>query len=433
MIPPPDTATFVVGLMTAGTGGIFFWHDRQSTTSRALSLCLVAIGLRLFLSGADSIAIDGPTGWLVRAATMTLESVAILAGLDWGRRIGETASKNPPRAVKGLFLAAQILTLIYWGLSLGYLAIAPEQASTDSGGVVRVRGIEFAIFAPVLGTSMLLAGIAISILRFSGRIDPAESARLLSLSVAGPLLLAALVFSGPIIPITLTLGLLVFLSGSLRYLVIQSQRGQFMSQFLSPEVARMVRLEGINQTLKRERRVLSVVICDLRGFTQYARENDSEAVVQLLERFYKVVGKAAEKYAGTVKDHAGDGVLILVGAPLAVPDHAHQAVLLSLQIARDVKAVIRDTTPKLGLGIGVATGNLTIGAIRGAGRLEYVAVGNAVNLASRLCNRAESGEILSDARTLEGIPLDSVIPSEERPPEKLKGFPELIPVRALVA
>lgn len=428
----PDTASLVVALMTAGTGAIFFWHDRANAATRALSTCLLAIGIRLLFAGADTPESIDAWDWLLKVVTITLESGAILAGIEWGRRISLTAKPRPPRAVLGLFLSSKIMIAVYWGLSLGYLAIAPEMSIEDSDGVVGARGIEFAIFAPILGTSMLLAGIAMVTLRLSRRIDTAEIIRLRALAIAGPLLLLALIFNDGFVHVTLTLGLLVFLSGSISYLLVQTKRGEFMRQFLSPEVARVVQQDGIKQTLKRERRVLSVVICDLRGFTNYARQHDSEDVVKLLEQFYQVVGDAAEKHGGTVKDHAGDGVLVLVGAPLALEDHAQRAVLIAKEIQAEIGAVIDGAEPTLGLGVGLATGNLTIGAIRGAGRLEYVAVGSAVNLAARLCDRAEHGEILSDTRTVESLSKDSQLATLERSPEPLKGFAEPIPVRSIL-
>lgn len=427
----PDTASLVVALMTAGSGTIFFWHDRNSPATRVLSACLLLIGARLFFSGVDSQAQADVGGVLLTLGLFTLEAGAIFAGIEWGRQISLTAKPGPPKASSGLFIVAKILIVVYWGLEILYLAIAPELAMSDKSGVVSTRGAEFAVFAPILGTAMLLVGIAMITLRFSRRIDRAELIRLRALAIAGPLLLAALVFSGTILYVLLTLGLLVFISGSVSYLRVQTKRGEFMRQFLSPDVARMVQQNGVQDTLKRERRLLSVVICDLRGFTQYARVHDSDDVVTLLERFYKVVGDAAEKHGGTVKDHAGDGVLVLVGAPLVVKEHARQAVLIGQEIQRNMGRVIGGAVPTLGLGVGIATGTLTIGAIHGAGRLEYVAVGTAVNLAARLCDRAVDGEILSDIRTTESIGAGCEIDTEARQPETLKGFSEPIPVRAI--
>lgn len=430
MLMLPETALFVVGLMTAGTGLIFLWNDWHNAASRSLSACLVAIGLRLFLSGSDGPEAAVPAGWGVMMLNLSLESLAIWSGIEWGRRIGDAGPEKSRFRTQRLFRASQVLVLVYWVLNLGYLLIDPRQATSDALGVFRVRGFEFAIFAPILTASIVLAGIAIATLRAS-HIDPAEAVRLRALSIAGPFLLAALVFGGAVIPITLTIGLLFFLAGSVRYLLIQTERGRSMREFVSPEVAQLLQSDGSVQALRRERRVLSVVMCDLRGFTSYARERDSDQVVTLLERFYAVVGQVAANHGGTIKDHAGDGVLILVGAPVPLPDHADRAVRLALELMQQGLAMIEEAAPQLGLGIGLATGKTTVGAIRAARRLEYVAVGNAVNLAARLCDRAESGEILSDTRTVDALSDTLELVTEGRKPEKLKGFPEPIAVCAL--
>ena len=434
MISTPETAYFVVGLMTAGSGLIFLLNDRSNPPSRALAACLIAIGLRLFLSGNDTYDahLDVSAGlWLSQALSATLESLAILFAFEWGLRIGRTGKPGRMRSSStGLFRSAQILIVVYWGLNIGYLAIFPQQAVSDLSGNVRVRGVEFAVFAPVLGTSILLAAIAILMLRFS-RIDRAEIVRLRALAVAGPFLLGGLIFGSHIVPITLTLGLLAFLAGSVRYLLIQNQRGLFMRQFVSPEVAELLYREGMDEAIKRQRRVLTVVICDLRGFTDYARQHDSDEVVGLLEKFYKRVGEIAGKHGGTVKDHAGDGVLILVGAPLAMADHAERALRLAHELSIAGQAMLAGSTPQLGMGVGVATGKTTIGAIRGAQRLEYVAVGSSVNLAARLCDRAQAGEVLCDERSIQALPADSELCGEPRPAQSMKGFPQPVAVYAL--
>lgn len=429
--PPPELAYLILGLMTLGTGLIFLWHDGKSAPSRSLSYCLMAIGFRLFLSGNDAEEGHYSGLWFVSALCMILEMVAFFTALEWGRRIGKQAAAGRlVIASSALFRAAQVLVLISLGLNLGYLMIFPELAATDSSGLVSLRGVEFAVFAPILGTSVLLAGIAIATLSVS-KIDYAEIVRLRALSIAGPCLIGAMIFGGDLVAITISLGLLVFLSGSVRYLIIQGQRGQFMKQFLSPEVAKLVQQEGVDSALQQQRRLLSVVVCDLRGFTRYASQHDSAEVVKMLEQFYRVVGQVAARYGGTVKDHAGDGVLILVGAPIALPDHAQRGLELAQQLQQEMRSLLETAEPALGLGVGVATGNVTIGAIRAARRLEYVAVGNPVNLAARLCDRAEPGEVLCDTRSLDELGDGTHFQVEERPPQPLKGFAEPIPVRAL--
>lgn len=418
----------VIALLTAGTGLVYFWADRANRIGRPLALSLVVLGARLFL---DVFDLDRADQVLFLLLATSLESIAILAGIEWGLRIGKTAKIALGRAAQALFRASQILALVYWLLALGYAYFFPELAAADEAGVFKVRGIEWAIFAPVLGSSMLCSTLAIGMLLLA-RIDKAEAIRLRALLLAAPFLLSAMVIADAYIPITVAIGLLIYLYGTLQYLVIQGQRGHFMSQFLSPEVAGVVRSQGLSKVLQRERRPLSVVVCDLRGFTGYAREHDSGKVMSLLERYYNVVGEVASEFGGTIKDHAGDGVLILVGAPLSLKDHARRAALMSLEIMRRVPPVLQAAGTDLGFGVGVATGKATVGAIRGAGRLEYVAVGTPVNLAARLCSRAAAGEVLSDDRTQDALSPEDAVTATAREPEQLKGFPDPVPVFALV-
>lgn len=424
-----DSPHLLLSLMAAGMAYIFFRSDPRSGSSRALALCVFAIALALMVGTLDR-SVGQAASKSGALAIALLEVVAIYAGVEWGRRIGQTAAGRPRAVANVFFRIAQVLVLVYGGLFLGYILLFPELAVRPLTGLVAARGIEFAIFAPILGSAMLFAAIAIIILRVI-RIDSAEKARLRALTGAAPFLLGGLIVGDEWVPLTLMLGLLIFLGGSVRYLMIQSKRGAFMQQFLSPEVAKLVQSKGLEQVLKRERRPISIVVCDLRGFTAFARSRDSDAVASMLEQFYDVVGEVAALHGGTVKDHAGDGVLILVGAPLAVDNFTERAIRLALDLRVRVRPLLESAAADLGLGIGIATGNTTVGAIRGAGRLEYVAVGNAVNLAARLCARAAAGEILCDQRTCEKLPAKFAVRVDERPPEPLKGFAEPIAVRAL--
>lgn len=416
----------------AGTGLIFLILDRRNPASRALSVCVITIGVRVFFSGPEFG--DQPVDPWSNILFSILESTAIFSGVLWGLRVAQTGSLPAPRWTLWMFRVGQILIIVYAIMNLVFVAFWPEEAGNKGGGLSRISGLQWAIFAPVLSAAILFVGIGIAALRII-QIDAAEVVRLQALSLAGPFLLFALFLNEQLVPITLTLGLLIFLWGSIRFLMIQGRRGQFMRRFLSPEVAQMVQIEGMERTLQRERRVLSVVSCDLRGFTAFSRENPTDHVAELLESYYACVGDIAAAYGGTIKDHAGDGVLILVGAPVHYNDHVRRALKIAVEIVPAVQELLRNYSSKLGVGAGVATGSLTIGAIQGAGRLEYVAIGNPVNLASRLCDRAEDGEVLSDLRTVEGcrnLSGDSDFACsfyvEERSPEPLKGFAEPIPV-----
>ena len=419
-----DAAMLVVSLITSGLGLTFGFFDIRSRSSRAMALFLVLLGLNMVVNPDQS-------GRTWHAFAISLYALTFATGIEWANRIGVAAAGRRRKAATALFRAAQCVVLAYWIVGCVY-ALFMQPASRANEGIVQTTGLEFALFAPLLGTVMLLSVIAGALLATT-RLDSADKLRLRVLGVASPFLISGLIFDLSIVPFTMALGILVLCSGAIRYLMIQGRRGQFMSQFLAPEVAELVRDRGLEQVMRRERRVLSVVVCDLRGYTAYAREHDSNEVIELLERFYRAVGSAAASYGGTIKDHAGDGVLILVGAPIPKTDHARQALLLATDLMQRGREVLDEAglLGTVGLGIGVATGQITVGTIRGAGQLEYVAVGNAVNLAARLCDRAMDGEILSDTRTAEESELRDSITFIDKAPEPLKGFAEPIDVCAI--
>ncbi len=405
----------LLGVFTLTAGLLFYWSDRASPTSRALALCLLLIGTSLLLEPFESTRL----AWAAQFIGAFSETLAIVAGMEWARRVGLTAGQRPRRVASGLFRGAQVLALVFGLLQVGYLLIAPDAATSDRDGLIALRGYEWAVFAPVLGSAALLAAIAILILLVAGT-DPAESIRLRALALAAPPLLAGLVVSRAWVPLVVFVGLMIFMAGTVRYLIVQAQRAQALGRFLSPDVARLVKLRGLDAILRQDRRQISVVVCDLRGFTAYARTHDSAAVVALLERYYNVVGEVAFRHGGSIKDHAGDGVVVLVGAPVAHDDHAQRAARLALELVREVRSLLPGTGDTLGVGAGVASGEVTVGAIGGSGRLEYVAVGAAVNLAARLCEQAADGEVLIDAVVRDQ--LAEALPSKVRPVEPLKGF-----------
>ena len=198
--------------------------------------------------------------------------------------------------------------------------------------------------------------------------------------------------------------LLAFLAWVVQFHLIQRRQAQLMARFVAPQVAELVRQRGLKCAVESRTMEISVVCCDLRGFTAYCESVPSQKVIRMLREYYAAVGAAAEAFGGTIKDQAGDGVLILVGAPVPYQDHAQRALLLAKRIrASGVALAARwsDAESSLGVGIGVASGRVTVGVIGAASRLEYTAIGPAVNLASRLCSQAAHGGLLLDQRSVE--------------------------------
>ncbi|MEO6606695.1 MAG: adenylate/guanylate cyclase domain-containing protein, partial [Aeromicrobium sp.] len=263
-------------------------------------------------------------------------------------------------------------------------------------------------------------------------LDRGEHARAWCLMVTSPLLVIATATPVRLSIMFGSIALMTLLFGQFRYLVAAGERSAFLSRFLSPQVADQVRVDGLTTVMQPGEVVLTVVACDLRGFTSYAEGVPSQAVIDLLSEYYQAVGTAVAEVDGTIKDYAGDGILILIGAPLPHPGHA----TAGLQLARRIHEV---TTPvlhrwatdphPLDIGVGVATGRVTVGAIGSDARMEYTAVGTPVNLAARLCSSATAGETLIDEHTAAEA-TDACTP---RGTMTLKGLAAPVPVFAFKA
>lgn len=169
---------------------------------------------------------------------------------------------------------------------------------------------------------------------------------------------------------------------------MQGRRGEFMSRFLSPQIRDRVRDRGLQQALEQKQDEITIVCCDLRGFTGFAQAYDSNIVIGVLQQYYDAAGQAASRCGATIKDFAGDGVLFLIGAPEPRTDHAH----VGLKLARELQ-------------------------------INAAAVGSAVNLAARLCSIADDGEIRVAARTAE---LTQATGLRSLSPVALKGFGDAV-------
>jgi adenylate cyclase len=175
--------------------------------------------------------------------------------------------------------------------------------------------------------------------------------------------------------------------------------------FVSPKVVEAMKLRPVNEFLKMERREVTVLFADLRGFTTMANELTPEEVQETLNSFLEVMVARVEEASGMMDKFLGDGFMALFGAPFRHEDHVRHALNASVSIQQAhlkwMKERLSAGRPCRPLGIGVATGEAAIGPYGTRSRMEYTALGNVVNLASRLCAAAEGGEILTIAETIE--------------------------------
>jgi adenylate cyclase len=212
------------------------------------------------------------------------------------------------------------------------------------------------------------------------------------------------------------------------------ERMSRLRRFLPPQVADLVvssdQVEGL---LDSHRREVTVVFCDLRGFTAFGEKAEPEEVIGVLREYHAALGALIVRYEGTLERFMGDGLLVLFNDPLPCPDHSERAVRMALEMRDRVGALARDWRRAghvLGFGIGIARGYATIGQIGFDQRLDYAVIGTTPNLASRLCSEAKAGQVLVSERVataveghIEAVPIGDL---------KLKGFHRPVPAFEIV-
>lgn len=207
------------------------------------------------------------------------------------------------------------------------------------------------------------------------------------------------------------------------------ERIRRLERFLAPQVAQLIASsDGHEALLASHRREVTVVFCDLRGFTAFTESTEPEEVMTILREYHKTLGELIFRYEGTLDRYAGDGLMILFNAPLQLPDHVARAVAMAVEM-RDAMDVMtgkwRNRGHALGFGIGIALGYATLGQIGFDRRLEYAAVGSVTNLASRLCDEAGAGQIIVSQRVYGMVePLVEARPIADL---DLKGFHRPVP------
>jgi class 3 adenylate cyclase/putative methionine-R-sulfoxide reductase with GAF domain len=202
-----------------------------------------------------------------------------------------------------------------------------------------------------------------------------------------------------------------------------------LKRFFSPQLAEAIVNGGTDDPLTTHRREVVVVFLDLRGFTAFAETSDPEDVMGLLREYHGEMGNLILEHEGTLERFTGDGMMIFFNDPVVVPNPTERALRMAIAMRErvdDLSQGWRKHGHDLSLGIGIAKGFATIGAIGFEGRLDYGAVGIVTNLAARLCSEAKGGQILTSRKALSDIELMAEVETVGDLP--LKGFTK--PVQA---
>ncbi len=205
--------------------------------------------------------------------------------------------------------------------------------------------------------------------------------------------------------------------------VAQIERLGLLKRFFSPAVANLIVAGEAEDPLRNHRCEIVVVFLDLRGFTAFTETADPEEVMGVLAQYHAAMGEIILAHDGSIERFLGDGIMIVFNDPLPLPSPALVAAQMAIAMQQRFDALARSWQARgyaLRLGIGIAQGYATIGAIGCEGRREYSATGTVCNLAARLCGEAGGGQILVSQRV--HAALDDSIAAETAGEFTLKGF-----------
>ena len=196
-----------------------------------------------------------------------------------------------------------------------------------------------------------------------------------------------------------------------------------LERFLSSAIVERILANPDQIHLGGENQVATILFTDIRAFTPMSEKMDPHQVVELLNEYFTLMTDLIFENGGTLDKYLGDGIMAIFGAPLARPDDADRAVKTAMQMQRAVVRlnevrVARGEKP-IRVGMGVNTGQVTAGNIGSTKRMDYTVIGDAVNLASRLCANAAGGQILISESTHAAVA--GTMPASKLDAIKVKG------------
>lgn len=234
------------------------------------------------------------------------------------------------------------------------------------------------IYAAFLsGRGLLLGGVSIPVIIIAWLLI-AEAA--LSANLLLPLM--------PVLAYPLLLFIGLGLEQTLRERAAREQAVTTFGRFIDPRVvASLVREDSKLLEAKPESREITVLFSDIRGFTSLSESRSPEELLNLLNRYFSLQVDVIFRHGGTIDKFIGDAIMAFWGAPLDDPDQAEHAVAAAIEMAEVVDEFRReldDDLAEFDIGIGLHTGPAVVGFIGADNRLDYTAIGDTVNLASRL-------------------------------------------------
>ena len=199
--------------------------------------------------------------------------------------------------------------------------------------------------------------------------------------------------------------------------------------YVDPDVVQRV-LEQGDELIDGQEREVTVMILDVRDFTEFAQRSSARETVTFLNELFGIVVPCVAEHGGHANKFLGDGLLAVFGAPDRLPDHADRALAAADDIARKVTVHFGD---EVQFGIGINSGPVVVGSVGGGGRLEFAVIGDPVNVAARVEHLTrETGDIALLTEATRCILTSESRRLEPRGSFALKGVAEPVPIHALV-
>jgi class 3 adenylate cyclase/CheY-like chemotaxis protein len=183
--------------------------------------------------------------------------------------------------------------------------------------------------------------------------------------------------------------------------VEQLERVGRLRRFLPAQLADLIIKSGDESFLTGHRREITVMCCDLRGFTTFAETAEPEDVWEILGEYHAALGDLISRFEGTLERFTGDGLVVFFNDPIPCDDAPLRSVRMALAMRQRVRELAdgwQRRGYKLAFGVGIAQGYATLGRIGFADRFDYASIGSVTNLAARLCAEAAPWQILITQR-----------------------------------
>jgi adenylate cyclase len=193
-------------------------------------------------------------------------------------------------------------------------------------------------------------------------------------------------------------------------------------RLLPPEVVEQVVNGGVRLERGGELRNTTVMFTDVRGFTSWSERHQPAHIVSVLNDYFELMVDAIHRHKGTLDKFMGDGILALFGAPISYGHDAINAVDCAIEMMQFLQQFNREheaTGDRFNIGIGINSGPVVAGYMGSSKSMEYTAIGDHVNLASRLCSNAPPGTILVSTETM--AQLGRRFTAQQLPPIQVKG------------